>query len=122
MEVYGVDVSAVAIDLARRLAVADGVADQCRFDVVDLDGGLPTGPQVDLLLCHLFRDRRLDRAMVERLLPGGLLAVAVLSEVGAGPGPYRSRPGELRGVFGELDVLVEGEANGTAWLLGRRFY
>ncbi len=120
MEVYGVDVSPVAIDLARRLAGDSDVVDRCRFEVFDLDGGLPLGPQVDLLLCHLFRDRRLDQAMMDRLLPGGLLAVAVLSEVDAGPGPFRAPPGELRDVFGELDVLVEGEA-GTAWLIGRRF-
>jgi SAM-dependent methyltransferase len=120
MEIHGVDVSPVAIDLARRLAVDSGVADRCRFDVVDLDGGLPPGPDVDLLFCYLFRDQRLDQAMMDRLLPGGLLAVAVLSEVGAGPGPFRARPGELRDAFDELNVLVEGEEDGMAWLLARR--
>jgi SAM-dependent methyltransferase len=120
MEIHGVDVSPVAIDLARRLAVDSGVADRCRFDVVDLDGGLPPGPDVDLLFCYLFRDQRLDQAMMDRLLPGGLLAVAVLSEVGAGPGPFRARPSELRDAFDELNVLVEGEEDGMAWLLARR--
>ena len=63
MEVWGVDVSPVAIDLAHRLAELSGVADRCRFEVVDLDDGLPDGPRVDLVLCHLphlFRDRRFD--------------------------------------------------------------
>jgi SAM-dependent methyltransferase len=120
MEVHGVDVSPTAIDLARRLAVDSGVADQCRFEVFDLDDGLPDGPQVDLLCCYLFRDRRLDQAMMDRLIPGGLLAVAVLSEVGAGPGPFRTRPRELSISFDELDVLVEGEEDGMAWLLARR--
>ncbi len=121
MEIYGVDVSPVAIDLARELVSSSEFADRCRFDVVDLDGGLPECPPVDLLFCHLFRDPRLDRAMIDRLAQGGLLAVAVLSEVGAGPGRFRAKPGELRGAFGELELLVEGEGEGEgqAWILGR---
>lgn len=119
MEVHGVDVSPVAIDLARELLATSEWAGRCRFDVVDLDDGLPAGPPADLILCHLFRDARLDRAVIERLAPGGLLAIAVLSEVGAGPGPFRARPGELRSAFAELDLVAEGEASGMAWLLGR---
>ena len=57
----GLDVSAVAIDHAREAARLAGVGDHCRFDVLDLDDGLPTGPPVDVILCHKFRDRRLDR-------------------------------------------------------------
>ncbi len=120
MEVHGLDVSPVAIDLARKLLSSHALADRCRFDVVDLDDGLPAGPPADLIMCHLFRDARLDRAVIERLAPGGLLAIAVRSEVGAGPGPFRARPGELRTAFAELDLMAEGEAEGMAWLLGRR--
>lgn len=119
LEVWGVDVSAVAVERARTLAVEHGVADRCRFDVVDLDDGLPPGPPVDLVLCHRFRDARLDHAVVERLAPGGLLAMAVLSEVGAGPGSFRAAPGELRRAFGHLDTVAEGEGAGEAWLLAR---
>lgn len=120
MQVHAVDISPVAIELARTLASSCGFADRCRFEVADLDGGLPDGPPADLILCHLFRDARLDRALVERLAPGGLLAIAVLSEVGAGPGSFRARPGELRAAFGDLDLVADGEADGRAWLLGRR--
>ena len=120
MHVHGVDVSPVAIDLARQLAAQSALADRCRFDVADLDDGLPAGPPADLIVCHLFRDARLDRGLLERLAPGGLLAIAVLSEVGAAPGPFRARPGELHAAFGELDIQAEGEADGRAWLLGRR--
>lgn len=120
LDYHGVDVSPVAIELARQLVQLSGLADRCTFEVHDLDLGLPDGPQVDLLLCHLFRDPRLDQAMIDRLAPGGLLAVAVLSEVGAGPGPFRARPGELREAFAALEVLAEGEAEGMAWFLGRR--
>ncbi len=119
LDVWGLDVSGVAVDLARRLAARIGVDDHCRFDVVDLDDGLPDGPPVEVLLCHCFRDPRLDRAMVERLAPGGLLAMAVLSEVDFGPGRFRAQRGELRAAFSTLDVLAEGEREGEAWLLGR---
>jgi len=120
MDYWGVDVSPVGIDLARELASLSGMADRCRFDVVDLDDGLPEGPPVDLLFCYLFRDPRLDQAMMERLAPGGLLAVAVLSEVGVGPGSFRARPGELRGAFGGLEILDGGEREGMARILARQ--
>jgi len=120
MSVLGVDVSPVALDLARQLAGRSGVADRCRFEVWDLDDGLPPGPPIDLLVCHMFREPRLDRELIERLAPGGLLAITSLSEVGAGPGRYRARPGELRDSFAGLEALAQGEADGVAFLLGRK--
>ncbi len=119
LEVLGLDISPVAISQAQDLARRSGVDDRCRFDVVDLDEGLPAGSSVDVILCHKFRDRRLDRAIVERLAPGGLLAIAVLSEVDATPGPFRAAPGELRAAFAELDLVAAGEGRGHAWLLAR---
>lgn len=120
MEVLGVDVSPVAIDVARELASRSGVSDRCRFEVWDLDPGLPPGPPVDLVVCHMYREPRLDRELIRRLAPGGLLAITSLSEVGAGPGRFRARPGELRDAFDNLDVLAEDENYGVAWLLGRK--
>lgn len=120
LDVWGLDISHVAVDLARDLARRSGVGQRCRFDVVDLDDGLPDGPPVDVILCHMFRDRRLDRAIIDRLAPGGLVAVAALSEVDASPGPFRTRPGELAAAFADLDVLAAGEREGEAWLVGRR--
>jgi len=105
--------------MARQLATESGAADRCRFDVFDLDKGLPEGPPVDLLFCHLFRDPGLDHAIVERLAPGGILAMAALSEVGADPGRFRVGPGELREAFGSLDLLVDGEEEGVAWIVAR---
>jgi SAM-dependent methyltransferase len=125
MTCWGVDVSPVAIDLARKLAELSGLARRCRFDVFDLNAGLPDGEPVDLVLCYLFRDHRLDRAIVDRLVPGGLLAVAVRSEVDVGPeefpdGSHRARAGELSNAFGHLEVLDEKEADGIARILARR--
>jgi 2-polyprenyl-3-methyl-5-hydroxy-6-metoxy-1,4-benzoquinol methylase len=119
LEAVGLDVSSVAIGQARELARLSGVTDRCRFDVVDLDDGLPDGPPVDVIVCHRFRDHRLDRAFIERLAPGGLLATAALSEVGAQPGPFRAAPGELAVAFAELAVVAAGEGQGQAWLLAR---
>lgn len=119
MAVWGLDISAVAIAQARDLAQRSGVADRCRFDVADLDDGLPEGPPVDVVVCHKFRDRRLDQAILDRLAPGGLLAIVALSEVGAAPGPFRATPGELPAAFAALARVSSGEGDGYAWLLAR---
>lgn len=120
LHVWGLDVSAVAIAQARELARRNGVANRCRFDVVDLDNGLPSGPTADVIYCNRFRDQRLDRPMVERLAAGGLLALTVLSQVGGSAGPFRAAPGELRAAFAELELIADGEGDGVAWLLARR--
>ncbi|MGI9609740.1 MAG: class I SAM-dependent methyltransferase [Acidimicrobiia bacterium] len=121
MTVWGVDLSPVAVDLARRYADKSGVGERCRFDVHDLDDGLPAGPPVDLVVCYLFRETDIDDAMVQRLRPGGMLAVACLSEVGAGPGRFRAETGELMAAFGHLDVLEAGEDDGYTWLVAKSF-
>lgn len=120
LQVLGVDVSSVAIACARDLAARNGLEQRCRFETVDLDDGLPAGPAADVIVCHKFRDRRLDTAIVDRLAPGGLLAISALSEVGARPGPFRVTAGELTRVFAALDVIAASEADGVAWLLARR--
>lgn len=120
LRVRGCDVSPVAITQARQLAGLAGVADRCRFETLDLDGGLPAGPPVDVLVCNRFRDRRLDRPIVERLGSGGVLAILVLSEVGGAPGRFRVPAGELSQAFDALDTIAAGEAHGEAWLLARR--
>ncbi|ODR04621.1 SAM-dependent methyltransferase [Mycolicibacillus koreensis] len=121
LDVWGMDVSAVAIEQARALAGRSGVAHRCRFDVVDLDDGLPAGPAVSVVLCHRFVDRRLDAAILDRLAPGGLLAIAALSVVGApGAGRYRAAPGELSAAFASLQIIASGEGCGEAWLVGRK--
>lgn len=120
MEVRGYDISAAAVTQARELAADAGVASRCEFEIADLDEGLPTGPAADVVICNKFRDSRLDRAIVGRLAVGGLLAVSALSEVGASPGTFRVRAGELREAFAALDVIAAEEAHGESWLLARR--
>lgn len=119
LDVMGVDVSTVAVDVATDAARQLGLAHRCRFVVADLDDGLPDTPPVDLIMCHRFRDPALYEPMLDRLRAGGMLAVAVLSEVGSAPGRFRAKPGELRQAFGgRLDVLVDSERSGAAVLIG----
>ncbi|MDA3039577.1 MAG: class I SAM-dependent methyltransferase [Actinomycetota bacterium] len=118
MRVWGVDISPVAVELAGEYARSRGLADRCRFTVHDLDDGLPAGEPVDLVLCHLFRDADIYTATVGRLKPGGLLAVACLSEVGNGPGEFRAKPGELTDAFNSINALYSGERDGYAWFIG----
>ncbi len=120
IDVCGYDVSPVAIGQARALAQQCGVATNCRFEVLDLDNGLPAGDPADVVICNRFRDAALDSAIVERLAAGGLLAISALSEVDGFSGPFRAKAGELRQMFGGLEEIAGAEANGEAWLLARR--
>lgn len=120
LRLWGIDVSEVALAQARDLAAHWRVSDRCRFSAADLDHGLPPGPTVNLIVCHRFRAPELAATIIDRLEPGGMLAVSVLSEVGAGPGRYRARPGELTAAFADLDRVAAGEGDGVAWLLARK--
>lgn len=120
LDYRGVDVSPVAIGLARELAREAGVGDRCRFEVWDLDDGLPPGPPVDLILCHLYLPERLAPAITERLRPGGTLVLVTLSEIGGSPGRFRARPGQLVECFPTLRVLAHQEGDGLARLVALR--
>lgn len=127
LAVLGIDASSEATGRARALADAHGLSARARFDVVDLDAGLPSvvveeGP-FDLVLCQRFRDPNLYEQLVGSLAPGGLLVITVLSTVGhAGdPSPYRAEPGELDAALAPLlDVLWSAESNGSAHLIAIR--
>jgi SAM-dependent methyltransferase len=120
LDVLAVDISPVAIELAKDLATRHGVQEHCRFEITDLDGGLPPTEPAALIACHLFRNPALDRPIIERLAPGGRLAIAVLSEVGSTAGRFRAHAGELEDAFSELCILSSGEADGYAWLFAER--
>jgi SAM-dependent methyltransferase len=121
LTVDAVDISPAALGAGARLAVTRAVDDRIRWIAHDLDGGLPAvciGPY-DVVVCQLFRDPAGYSALRAALAPGGLLAVSVLSQVGAGPGPFRAPAGELRVAFTGLDVLLDRESDGEASLLAR---
>lgn len=91
LQVEGFDVSPVAVGRARDLSQRVGVSDRCRFAVVDLDDGLPAGPPADVILCHRFRTVA-STARSSNAWRLGLLAIAVLSEVGAARGRFARPP------------------------------
>lgn len=110
-----------AVDVSRvGLAALAGVSG-VRCVAHDLDLGLPPscpGPY-DVIVCQRFRAPALYPGFVERLAPGGLLVLTVLSEVGDEPGRFRAGPGELLNAFGALDVLAHTERDGEAGLVAR---
>ena len=123
LDVLGLDVSPVAVDLARRYVEALGVADRCEFAVVDLDDGFPPGPSVDLVFSYLYWTPELTRPMADRLTEGGILAVCHVSEADVGPGEWRNPLGKLTRAFGEvdeLDIIDDREADGMARIVARR--
>lgn len=120
LDVWGVDVSPVAVEAARALAAAAGVASRCRFDVVDLDDGIPGDARFDLVVSRRFRDRELDEELAARLADGGVLVIVALSVVGGSPGRHRAEPGELAAAHAGLEILVHHEGDGVATLVARR--
>lgn len=119
LAVDAVDLAPAGLAAGAALADRCGVGGRVRWIAHDLDDGLPVGPAYDVVVCQLFRDPDHYQALAAALAPGGLLAVTVLSEVGAAPGPFRARPGELHAAFGGLDVLLDHEGDGEATLLAR---
>jgi SAM-dependent methyltransferase len=121
LSVDAVDVSAVGLAAGAGLADALGVGDRVRWVAHDLDAGLPAGcaGPYDVVVCQLFRDPARYADLAAALAPGGLLAVSVLSETGAGPGPFRAAPGELRAAFRALETLRHRERDGEETLLAR---
>jgi SAM-dependent methyltransferase len=120
--VDAVDISPVGLAAGSRLAVTAGVAGRIRWIAHDLDAGLPAdcrGPY-DVVVCQLFRDPPRYADLAAALAPGGVLAMTVLSEVDAGPGPFRAPAGELRAAFSDLETLLDHERDGEATLLARR--
>lgn len=120
--VDAIDVSGEGLRAGKALAATSGVVDRVRWWSWDLSDGLPPecAGAYDLVVCQRFRDPALYPVLVDRCAPGALLLVAVLSEVGDAPGPWRAAAGELPAAFSALDVIVQGERDGEASLLARR--
>lgn len=122
LRVDALDISPRAVLATRQLAMAHGVDTMVSAATVDLDLGLPDRlrPTYDVVVCQRFRDQRLYGALAERVAPGGLLVVTVLSVVGApAAGPFHAPAGELRAAFGALDLIVDEEGGGEATIVAR---
>ncbi len=101
LDVTALDISDEAVNRLGGSARRSGVDQRVTAMCLDLDAGLPgelTG--FDVIVCQRFRDPRLHSQFVERLAPGGLLVVTVLSVTGAeSSGPFHAPSGELRAAF-----------------------
>jgi SAM-dependent methyltransferase len=125
LDVLALDVSPIAVDLTVRAAVAAGLDERVIARVHDLDDGLPDEiADVDLILCQRFRAPTSYAAFVDRLAPGGIAVVTVLSEVGLDidPGPFHAPPGELIDAYrgAAVDVIHHAESAGEATIVVRR--
>ncbi|MDY7099874.1 MAG: class I SAM-dependent methyltransferase [Actinomycetota bacterium] len=124
LDVVALDVSPIALERAAALADAHQVGHRIDLVRVDLDEGLPPEADgaFDLVVCNRFRDPALYGPLAERLAPGGLLALTVLSVVDREDrtSPHAAAAGELLDAFGDLEVLRHDEGDGVASLLARR--
>ncbi len=127
LQVIALDVSPVAIEIATAASANMGLTIDAR--VWDTDAGLPASAHdLAMIVCQRFRAQDLYAEFVDRLRPGGVLVLTVLSAVGlAGePGPFHAPAGELTDAFeraraaGTVDVLIDHEADGQASIVLRR--
>lgn len=119
LDVLALDVSPTAIDLTRRAAAASDLERSVTERVHDFDSGLPDDAVgLAMLVCQRFRATALYGSFVDRLAPGGLAVVTVLSQVGLDidAGPFHAPPGELVDAFrgSAVDVIHHCEAAGAA--------
>lgn len=119
LEVVALDVSPVALDLLRAAAAASGYAHRIEGRLSDLDDGLPDDLRdVDVIVCQRFRGTGLYSQIVDRLRPGGVAVVTVLSAVGldGAPGPFHASAGELIDAFSrdDVEIVEHTEAAGAA--------
>ena len=124
LEVVALDVSGAAAALAERSRDAAGLTDRIDVRVTDLDDGLPADlGSFDVIVCQRFRATHLFADFVDRLRPGGIAVVTVLSRTGADdPGPFHAPSGELLDAFtrDDAEVLRHVEADGQESVVVRR--
>lgn len=127
LAVLALDVSDGAVAMTTAAVERESLTERVDTRVVDLDDGLPEPPdapaEFDVIVCQRFRARHLYGAFVERLTPGGIAVVTVLSETGADdPGPFHAPPGELAAAFdrSEVEILRHVEVDGQESIVVRR--
>jgi SAM-dependent methyltransferase len=125
LAVTALDASGVAIGLLREAAAGAGVAGRVDALEFDLDEGLPDDlGSFDVIVCQRFRDPALYAPLIDRLGPGAIAMITVLSSVGsADPGPFHAPPKELFltfGADGRCEILHAWEGQGVAHIVVRR--
>ncbi len=124
LTVVALDISVVAVEATRALAVRYAVPDRVEASVHDLTAGLPEGTgRFDLVVCQRYRQPDLWPALVDHTVVGGIVVVTVLSAVGQPtPGRFHAELGALGAEFGRLpvEILHHREAEGAATIVARR--
>jgi SAM-dependent methyltransferase len=125
LEVIALDVSGVAIARLQAAALAHHRADRVDARITDLDDGLAQDLDgLDVIVCQRFRDPLLVPVIVDRLRPGGIGIITVLSAVGApDPGRFHAAAGELSTAVRSDErcrVVHDHEGDGVAHVMFRR--
>lgn len=124
LHVTALDVSPVAIALLHDGARVRQLSSLIDARVADLDEGLPAEPALaEVIVCQRFRQPDLYAEIADRLAPGGVALVTVLSQVGAeAPGPFHAAAGEIAAAFrrDDIELLHLLEADGLATVVARR--
>lgn len=124
-QVLGVDISPVALQVAREQAALHGVTQNVTFQVVDLDEWSPPVAAFDLVIVFRFLDRRLFEPIRDAVRPGGLAYYCTRHQGALDRYPeaneaYLLRPGELADAFSGWRLLHYEEGPVDAELIARK--
>lgn len=113
-DVDALDASGEAVRRLTDEATRHGLDQRIHATILDLDRGIPASlGRFDVIVCQRFRAPHLYGTFVERLAPGGVAIITVLSHTGAAdPGPFHAAPDELADAFRSADVEVIFHAEG----------
>jgi tellurite methyltransferase len=123
--VQGVDISPVAIDVARDEAKRQSVLERIHFQRVDLDVWSAPEARYDLICVFRFLDRRLFPAIRTGLRQGGILCystrhIGFLQRNPVSCTVYLLERGELLEVFSDWHILHYREGAVEAELIARK--
>ena len=111
-DVWAVDISEAAVDMARREADRRGLDLHFRvadLDELQLDDRALDGGQFGLITAFRFMNRQLWPRIIDALAPGGWLVMEMHLQTdqevaGPPPGPMRVESGELEDAFSDLQI------------------
>jgi len=123
-QVLGIDISPVALAMARTEAAEQGLSDRVQFKVADLDRWQISTLSYDLICIFRFLDRRLFSSISSGLRPGGLLFystrhVGLLQRCPGANDSYLLKRGELADAFASLQVIHDVEKDEDAEFVAR---
>lgn len=123
--VLGVDISPVALRIARDKAKKSGLDQLVRFEEVDLTSWAIPPSAFELILVFRFLDRRLFPDIKSALRPGGLLIYATRHKGTLQKDPpanpdYLLDKGELPATFQDWEIIYQREDSDSAELVARK--